>query len=230
MISGFISEKKLNNAAKLVRCSMLETLPQEVEGHFSEDFQRRISELKKIQKKREKYQQCCKRLVAAVAAFFATSILVLTFNTEARAAVFSWFRETFDTYTIYWFNGVRPDKLPAFELSYIPDEYECVYDETLTNTRTMLYLSNENKADGFTFQYGFTQIESPLMVDYSGTEITITEITINDCSGHLYTSSDPSQSHALIWIDEPNGIVFTITSFLDPEVMLHIAESAKLVK
>jgi hypothetical protein len=37
-------------------------------------------------------------------------------------------------------------------------------------------------------------------------------------------------SHALIWIDEANGVVFTITTLGDPNIMLHIAEAIKLVK
>lgn len=228
MISKFISEQDLRKAATMVRCSMLETLPQEVEGQFTKEFDLKIIELKKTQKC-EKQQQLRKRLTAAVAAFFVAMTMLLSFNTEVRAAVVTWFKEVFETRIVYWFNGEKADILPVFEITGLPEDYECIYDEATSNPHNYLYQKEDSVIDGFSFRYSFIQSEAPLSVTFPDDDFTVTQVTINGCPGDLYISADPSESHALVWIDEPNGVVLTITSFLDPEVMLHIAESVKLV-
>lgn len=227
MIREFISEQDLRNAASSVRSTMLEALPKEAEGRFSDDFERKIEKLKQTQKKQD---ERLKRLRVAAAGFAVIVTMLFSLNTEVRATVLSWFREEFAGHTIFWFQGEKPDVLPTFRLSNLPGQYVCVSDTTLETSRTALYLNPENEADGFTFDYGFIQDDSPLTVDYSGTDVTISEVMINGCPGNLYLSADPDESHALIWIDEANGVVFSITSYLEPEVMLYIAEGVKLEK
>lgn len=230
MISKFISEQDLRKAATMVRCSMLETLPQEVEGQFTKEFDLKIIELKKTQKRQEKQQQLRKRLTAAAAAFLVAMTMLLSFNTEVRAAVVTWFKEIFDTRTVYWFSGEKADILPVFEITGLPEDYECIYDETTSNSHNYLYQKEDIVIDGFSFSYSFIQSDAPLSVTFPNEEFTVKQVNINGCPGDLYVSMDPSESHALVWIDEANGVVFTITSFLDPDVILHIAENVQLVK
>ena len=227
MIREFFSEQELRKAAASVRSTMLDALPQEAEGEFSEAFELKIKNLKQAKRKRE---ERLKRLAAAAASFAVIVTMLFTLNTEVRAAVVSWFTETFDNRMIFWFRGEEPDVLPTFALSNVPEKYVCVYDETLQNSRTMLYMNPEDELDGFTFSYGFIQDDAPLVVDFNGPEDAISEVLINGCPGKLYMSVDPNESHALVWIDEANDVVFSITSFMEPEVMLHIAEGTKLVK
>lgn len=230
MISKFMSEQDLQKAAAMVRCSMLDTLPQEIEGHFSKEFDLRIAELKKTQKRRENQQQLRKRLTAAAAAFLVAMTMLLTFNTEVRASVVTWFKEIFDTRTVYWFSGEKTDTLPAFEIMGLPEDYECIYDEATSSSHNYLYQKEDIVIDGFSFGYSFIQSDSPLTVEFPDEKFSVKQVTINGCPGDLYVSIDPSESHALVWIDEANGVVFTITSFLDPDVILHIAENVQLVK
>ena len=230
MISKFISEQDLRKAATMVRCSMLETLPQEVEGQFTKEFDLKIIELKKTQKRQEKQQQLRKRLTAAAAAFLVAMTMLLSFNTEVRAAVVTWFKEVFETRIVYWFNGEKADILPVFEITGLPEGYECIYDEATSSSHNCLYQKEDIVKDGFSFRYSFIQSDAPLSVEFPDDEFNVTQVTINRCPGDLYASTDSSESHALVWVDEANGIVFTITSGLHPDVMLHIAESVKLVK
>lgn len=230
MSKKFISEQDLQNAAATLRNTMLDTLPQNSEGEFSAEFEQKIIALKKDHRKQNERTLHIRRLAAVAAVFVLIVTMFFSVNTEARAAVSSWFMETFDTHSIFWFTGEKPIQLPVFELSDVPEKYECVYDETLTNSRTMLYVNPEDETDGFTFDYGFIQDNSPLTIDYGGIAVTVQDVTVNGCPGKLYISSESGESHALIWIDESNDVVFTMTSFLEPNVMLHIAGSAKLVK
>lgn len=230
MISKIMSEQDLQKAATMVRCSMLETLPQEIEGHFSKEFDLKIADLKNDHKKREKQRKLRKRLAAIAAAFFVAMTMLLSFNTEVRAAVVTWFKEIFDTRIVYWFSGEKADTLPVFEITGLPEDYECIYDEATSNSHNYLYQKEDSVIDGFSFRYSFIQSDAPLWVTFPDEEFTVKQVNINGCPGDLYVSMDPSESHALVWIDETNGVVFTITSFLDPDVMLHIAETVKLVK
>lgn len=53
-------------------------------------------------------------------------------------------------------------------------------------------------------------------------------VDINGMVGNLYLSQDPEITHCLIWFDGERQISFNITSYMDSEVILHIAESVKL--
>lgn len=225
-----ISEQQLRNAASALRSTMLESLPREAEGQFSEAFEQSIAELAQVRKKHEKLLVYRRQLAAAMVAYILFVSAFFTLHTDAHATDAAWFTEAFHTHTFFWFSGEKPAELPMFAPSGLSDSYECVYDEILVNSRTMLYTNAENEADGFTFDYGFIQGEAPLTVDYRGTAVAVEDVTIHGCPGKLYISADPGESHALVWIDEASGLVFSITSFLDPQVMLHIAESVILVK
>lgn len=229
MISKFISEQDIHNAASLVRCSMLETLPQEPDGQFSSEFDCRILELKRFYNRQTQKKSERNRYVAAVAALALAMTLLFSLNTEVRAVVAAWFKEVYETRIVYWFNGEKADVLPTYEISNLPEGYECIYDETTANSRNCLYQKEDIAIDGLSFRYSFIQSDAPLSVTFPDEEFTVKQVNINGCPGDLYVSIDPSESHALVWVDEANGVVFTITSFLDPDVMLHMAESVELL-
>ena len=230
MISKFTSEQDIRNAATLVRCSMLEALPQEPDGWFSPEFDSRILELKRVYNSQTQKKRKRNRFAAAVAALALAMTLLFSLNTEVRAAVVTWFKEVYETRIVYWFNGEKADILPVFEITGLPEGYECIYDEATSSSHNCLYQKEDIVKDGFSFRYSFIQSDAPLSVEFPDDEFTVTQVTINGCPGDLYASTDSSESHALVWVDEANGIVFTITSGLHPDVMLHIAESVKLVK
>ena len=81
MISKFISEQDIHNAASLVRCSMLETLPQEPDGQFSSEFDCRILELKRFYNRQTQKKSERNRYVAAVAALALAMTLLFSLNT-----------------------------------------------------------------------------------------------------------------------------------------------------
>jgi hypothetical protein len=228
--SKFLSELEIQKAAKLARESMLTSLPNEAEGEFSPEFEQKIVQLKKFQKKQEKQLQVRKRFISAAAALLVAVTMLFTFSTEARAVVITWFKDVYSTHVVYWFNGETAEHLPVFELAGVPEEFACVKYETLTYSRSMLYQNVNDSKDMFSLEYALLQEGAPLTVDTSSNNYTVTEITVAGYVGNLYISSDPLESHALIWIDEANGVVFTITTLGDPNIMLHIAEAIKLVK
>lgn len=230
MIIKHISDRELQRATTKVRCSMLESLPDNPHGQFSEDFLKRIDELRVVKRRMKKLQIIRKRFATAVAAFVIAMTMLLSLNTEVRAAVAIWFKEVYETFTTYWFAPQTKNALPIFELTEVPEGYICIYDETLSNSRSMLYQNEKDQSDIFSIRYALLQADAPLTVSYPDTDFVFSNIEVNNCSGELYISKKTDESHALIWVDESNGVVFTITSLGNPDDMLHIASLLELVK
>lgn len=68
------------------------------------------------------------------------------------------------------------------------------------------------------------------IMDYQGVEHTVLPVDIHGMAGELYLSADTSKtSHGLIWFDETNNVFFVISTYYEPDVILHIAENVKLV-
>ena len=54
------------------------------------------------------------------------------------------------------------------------------------------------------------------------------ECEINGLKGQYYPSGEDSRTNVLIWMDEERGIVFSISSTLDKDTMLRIAEGVAI--
>lgn len=230
MIIQHISDNELRKACAMVRCSMLDSLPENPDGQFSDEFLKRIDDLRADKHRIEKHQHFRNRFATVVAAFIIAMTMLFSLNTEVRAAVATWFKEVYETFTTYWFAPEIKNALPIFELTELPEGYICIYDETLSNSRSMVYQKEKDQTDIFSIRYALLQADAPLTVSYPDTDFVFSKIEVNGCAGELYISKNPDESHALIWVDESNGVVFTITSLGDPNDMLHIASLLELDK
>lgn len=230
MIRKSLSEQELRKAAVMVRTSMLEALPDVEEGVFREEFCQKIEELKRIQKKQEKQRRVRKRMFAAVAAFFVTVTMLLTFHTEVRATVIAWVKEVWAGKTAYWFTGEAQNGLPEYVLTWVPEGVECIYDEATEDSHAAIYTNQSNPQLGFTLHYTKMQEGTAAIILYNEAEDGVIPVDIRDMKGELYISQNPEYTHCLVWFDEERQITFNMTSYLEPEVMLHIAEGVKPAK
>jgi hypothetical protein len=227
-----ISNQALVEAAALVRMAMLSSLPEpEACGcTFSSEFEKKIEAMRRRAECRNRRKQITHRVAAAIVAVFVGFSLLCALNAEVRAAIRGWIKEVIGDSSYYWFQGEKAEELPYYELTYVPEGYEKILDDALTNSRGMLYQRGDT-TDCFTFDYGLTQEDSPIIVGHGGVAYELQEVTINGYRGELYISSDPNnESHGLIWVDDTNGIWFAISAFLEVKDILHIAEGIKLVK
>ena len=115
MIIKHISDNELRKACTLVRGSILDSLPENPDGQFSDEFLKHIDELKAFKRRIEKQQHFRKRVATAAAAFIIAMTMLLSYNTEVRAAVATWFKEVYETFTTYWFSPGIQNDLPTFE-------------------------------------------------------------------------------------------------------------------
>lgn len=226
-----ISDSQLTQATAIVRNSMLMALNQaEIPTHnFSSEFELRIQALRKQENQRQVIHKVMRGCVAAILVFIMGTGIFLTVNVEARATVIAWIKEVFEDRIEYWFTGSPQKEFPEYELTWVPDNMECIYDESTEYSCSVIYMNPNDPQRGFTFSYSRIQEGSGTIMVINETEHSIILVDINGMAGDLYLSQDPEITHCLIWFDEEHQITFNITSYMDSDVILHIAESVKLL-
>ena len=232
MTKRFITDDELTIATAMVSEAMLRSLPEpeECTGQFTTQFEEKIEKLKKAAAKKANWNKFVRSAVAAVLVVLIGFSMLCAFNTEVRATVIGWFKKTFETYTTYWFSdNVNDDVIPEYDITWIPEGYELIYDESMPDSIIRLYQNPDDELDGFTFNCYKPQADSPVTAEMLGEQYIIEQVHIIGNTGDLYISLDPNESHGLIWSDDNNQVAFAITSFLPPDDILHIAESVKLV-
>lgn len=226
-----ITDSQLTQATAIVRNSMLMTLDQaEIPTHnFSSEFEVKIQALRKQENHRQAIHKVIRHCVAAILALVLGTGIFLTVNMEARAAVIAWIKEVFEDRIEYWFTGFPEKKFPEYVLTWVPDDMECVYDEFTEYSRSVIYMNPNDPQHGFTFSYSRIQEGSGTIMVINETAHRIIPVDINGMVGDLYLSQDPEITHCLIWFDEEQQVTFNITSYMDSNVILHIAESVNLL-
>ena len=225
-----ITDSQLTQAAAIVRNSMLMALDQaEIPTHnFSSEFEVKIQALRKQENHRQAIHKVMHRCVAAILALVLGTGIFLTVNVEARATVIAWIKEVFEDRIEYWFTGNLKNAFPEYEITWVPDDMECIYVESTEYSRSVIYMNPNDPQRGFTFSYSRMQEGSGTIMVINETAHSIIPVDINGMIGDLYLSQDPEITHCLIWFDEEQQIAFNITSYMDSDVILHIAESIKL--
>lgn len=225
-----ISDSEMKQAAEKVRSSMLAALDdsQIPEHDFSAEFEAKILALREREQRRQKSGKILRHCAAAILALVLCTGVFLSVNVEARAAVILWVKEVYEDGIAYWFTGKTQEELPQYELTWIPDNMDRIYDETTESSHSMVYSNSSDPQLGFTFSYSLMQDGSGTIMVLNETEHSVTVVDINGMPGELYLSQDPEVTHCLIWFDEDQQVTFNITSYMDADAMLHIAESVKL--
>ena len=230
MTKRFITDEDLTIATAMVSEAMLRSLPEpeECTGQFTTQFEEKIDKLKKEAARKANWKKFAKSAVAAVLVVLIGFSMLCVFNTEVRATVINWFKETFETYTTYWFTSNDTEKLPQYELKWLPDGCKLISEVSYDEAYGAVYACNSEIAGGFTFDYLFANIETQLTVESHYGESNATFISVNGHYGELYESENTDDATILVWFDEENDVVFTITSHMDPEIIMRIASNVKI--
>lgn len=218
-----ISNAELRKAAAQVRNAMLAQLPEDVNEpvQLNRDFCLRME---KKEKRLRLLRQVRQQAVAAVLALVVGFGCLMTFNTQVRAAVVSWFKEMFETYVVYYFSGESPEVLPDLEFTWLPEGMELVdkYEEA-DYYHQAVYLYPDNPEMGFAIDWSL-QGYGEWTFWYPEQGYRTQAVSINGYSGELVMPESSERDYYLIWVDEEWGVVLMISSPLDPDVIVHIAE------
>lgn len=227
MKDELFSDEQLRAALERSQERTMDSLPQTPPRHeFSEAFQKNMNALFQKEKRTLRMRTAIRQVCAALLALVMGLSLFLTISTDARAAVLLWFKEEFGQHSIFWFTGEHDAELPDCTLTWIPENLECVVDETVI-TRTLVYVDPDNPNRGFTFDYMFMSDDNGVILSDLDQYVIVT-VDIKGNDGELYINQDTDGTHMLIWFDEEHRIVFYITAILEVQDILHIAECAIL--
>lgn len=231
--SDFVSEDKLRNAVRIVAEAMLDSLPEPEACYHnvSPRFLAKMAPLLAKAKRREIVHQWITRTIAALLALVIGATSWLAVDTDARAAFFEWVQEVYEGSIVYrFFNDTAVvDQLPDYRPSWLPDGYvqtEVIEDDTV---HAVIYENTANPNDSFIFDYQLYFDSMNLSLQWENNECEILELQVNGKTAHFYRSLDGSITNDLIWVDENSTIIFTLSGYLEQDVMLHIAESVNLV-
>ena len=230
MTMRFITDEELAIATTMVSEAMLRALPEpeECTGQFTAQFEEKIEKLKKTAVRKANWRKFAKSAVAAILVVLIGFSMLCAFNTEVRAAVVTWFKETFETYSTYWFTSEEQTELPVYELTWIPDGYELIREDSYGQMYGAVYLRESNIMDGFTFDYSIADNDTQMTIQSHYGQHHSNSVNIGVNYGELYLSDNVNEANALIWFDEEHSIMFSITSYMDSETILQIASNVKL--
>lgn len=193
---------------------------------FSPSFERKMKKL--IRRADHPVRHRVTQAVACTAlVIFLGGGSVLAFSAEARAAVFGWVREVYETYFSYHYEGGETEvpENTVFKPTWIPEGYTETVAPEPGDSVTNIY---ENETGDFIiFCYTYDSESTALNVERDGSETQ--QVFIGDVPAELYVNRDEGEGDTLVWTDEYNGILCWITADLSVEELVRIAGSVELV-
>ncbi|MBQ3481813.1 MAG: DUF4367 domain-containing protein [Oscillospiraceae bacterium] len=225
------TEEDVKTAAGAVRNAMLESLAQrsEPEHSFSTAFLDRMRLLFRLDARRNGMKQALRYAAVLLIGFFMAGLLYLTVNPEARADFFYWVKKTYENSTVYQFFRDDSDnqpgvfhEVPDMELTWLPGEYE-VQRSTVVGNYKLLILTGSSESDYIMFECWL--MDRPGMMEIFTDGQIHEEVTVNGERADFYRGSSPDVENVLVWQDEKASLVFNLSSSLDREVMIEIAEN-----
>ena len=173
----------------------------------------------------------CLVLVSAIA--FA---LVLSFKTEVRAAVFGWVREQFGSFDRYYFddgdtanavyNSAGETNTVQYVPTWIPDDFEFVETQELSNGFSYLYIDKQGMYLDIT--YMLRSSGPTYLSEIKCTEKT--DILINGNPGIMYIFEDAPENNTIVWSDSSTDTVLMVSGELDENELINIAINVKTMK
>lgn len=200
---------------------------------FSRRFERNMAALLRRQRHspRQRRARTFARRAAAVVLILLLSLATfLAVDTEARAAVLQWFRETFSHAVIYRFpENDAPAPVPRYTLGWVPEGFALVdsgYDETAGTC--FFYYKDIYGRQSFSFD-AISMFDGTIISLFNIDDPPrIETVRVNGMRGEFCPANDPSDYNNLIWFDEAHSLAMWLSGNISKEDILHIAQEVKL--
>ena len=217
-----MTDTELTQAARQVREAMLSSLAADDTDDFtvSETF---LHDMNNIAEKTRRHRKTAK-LVHQIAAVFAVVLLsttvLLSVNVQARTTLIAWIREQYEQSFIYnFFNNKAAERNSDYAPIWLPEGYTLTSSTNLDAIYSQVYSNGEDKIS-FDYLYTSDGAQGAVLTD-----IPPIQVKISNIAGDFYESTSELEMNELVWYDEGSGILFTLSSFQDQQIMIKIAES-----
>lgn len=225
-----LSDERIAAASKLVCEAMVKSYweDEDTQLEFSPKFEQRMEQIiNNIGKRRR--QSVLKKIACVLLALLLGSGAYLMIDGEARAAVFSWIREQYESFTHYYFNGYTEDASNyEYELGWLPDGYE--YDSEYNIQGTDMFVYTDISGSQITFMY----LKNP---DAANLELFLTDedtegkpVTFDGISAELYLSDTEDIPSCIVWENPDTGHLFSIAGSLTENELIKVAEGVQKIK
>lgn len=217
-----MTDGELTQAAGKVREAMLASLVWEDADDFpvSEPFVHEMSRMAEKIRHRRKAARIARQVAAVCAVVLLSTTVWLSVNVQARTAFVFWIREQYEQSFVYkFFNKQTADRSSDYAPTWLPEGYALDSSTNVDTIKGQVYSNGDNKIY-FDYLYASDGAQGAIF-----TEIPPIQVRINDIIGDFYESRTELETNELVWYDEGRGILFTLSSFQDQQVMIQIAES-----
>lgn len=222
-----LTDEMLTQAAKQVAASMKASLPVPEECHheFPPEFERDMKRLIARTERRRHIRRYLQRFAAACLAVVISLSTWLAVDAEARAAFVQWVKTVYEQSVVYeFFHSGETRAEAGYRLGWVPEGYTMENEVGGDVITTLIYLNGED-AIYFTYEQAEDGAQTKLFTDDANTE----SVMGNDVKGEFYLSHSKTESNSLVWYDEDEGILFSISGFFDKETMVQMALSVEIV-
>ena len=216
-----ISDKMLYIAAGEYEQALLASLPDadECDHSFSAKFEKKMRHLCHRVKYASAYS-VMKRIACAVIAIILSGSMLLMFNTEVRAAVIGWIKETYNSFTSYFFvDQVESEEPLNYEFTKLPEGYRLLIRQETDAGNIAIY----QDGDGRIMQLGCYTSKSGI-VFVGGYEYEYSQVVVSGKTADLYIAKDPSHSNTIIWENGKGNMFFQLTAYLEKNSLIQLAE------
>ena len=228
MNKAAFTDEELRQAALQVHEAMMAALTPVAEHEFSFEFHRKMSTLLRKMKLHCGIKAAAKSVAAVFLALLIGGGALLTFNTDVRAAFFSWIREIYENSAFYQFVGEKgPEVLPYIRPTWIPEGYVEIDAVGNEYQQTVVYQNDADKNELIMLTYSIANEKTILRLN-SEALFEHKEVFVNEYKADLFIADDKTETNELIWLDTDSGILYAISSYEEMDVILHIAESIYL--
>ena len=206
-----------------------ETAFQHSRRHTGQMRQMRKDPLHWVRNRNRGTLQKTARWAAVILLFITLSFsMVMLFSAPARAAFERWIVEWYQTHSVYKYYGEREGALPRYALTGLPEGFSEL-ERIEEPTYAFAYVTYGNET-GELISFSYTAMTQGGAMAFVPNGDTVTEVTVGKLRGTLFIPQDPESMKTLTWIDESDGVQFTIVADLDEPDMIRLAESLRKKK
>lgn len=219
MITDEMLEQAAEEFANAIDMSLPD--PSECTHQFSHRFERKMQRLIR----RVEHPALYRTLRSAACIVLVMMIgfgSILTVSVEARAAVFSWVKQQYDNFYVYFFDGkANVAEYVKYSPGWMPEG--CVFVTSYETAGGEVYIYTD--ADDTLIQFSYTSDPSKGNLYVDGVDYHVEQIEVNNCKGEVYLSDDASKTNGIIWNDETNTVLFSVSGNFKKETLIKIAEA-----
>jgi len=218
-----INDEMLKQAAAELATAMNESLPdpEECVHQFSPEFEKKIKKLT-----RRANHPIIYRSFRSVASVLLVIIIGFCFvsaaSAEARATVFGWVKEQYQSLYEYFFEGeIGGSETATYYPGWLPEDCEFVTSYETSGGEVYIYSTAQESL----VQFSYISDPNSEKMYMDGVEADKKTVWINECPGEIYISQNEGETNNIVWTNESQTVLFSISGDYNEEILIKMAEN-----